>query len=49
MHADGKTLWYDKTVNMIVFKNGHCGLNVEHTAADAPVMGHIWEYAMTKE
>jgi hypothetical protein len=38
LHGDGKTFWYDKTVNVVFFKNGHCGLNVEHTTADAPVI-----------
>ena len=49
LHADGKSLWFDKCVNAVFFKNGQCGLNVEHTMADAPAMGHCWEYAMTKE
>jgi hypothetical protein len=26
IHADGKTLWFDKTVNAVFFKNGVCGL-----------------------
>lgn len=34
LHADGKTLWYDKSVNFVFFKNGQCGLNVEHSMAD---------------
>ena len=49
LHGDGKSLWFDKCVNAVFFKNGQCGLNVEHTMADAPAMGHCWEYAMTKE
>lgn len=49
LHSDGRTLWCDKSVNVFFFPDGHCGLNVEHSMADAPVMGHVWEYAMTME
>lgn len=49
LHSDGRTLWCDKSVNVFFFPDGQCGLNVEHSMADAPVMGHVWEYAMTME
>lgn len=49
IHNDGKSIWFDKCINIVYFKNGFCGLNVEHSFADAPVMGHVWEFAMTKE
>ncbi len=49
IHSDGKSIWFDKSINIVFFKNGFCGLNVEHSFADAPVMGHVWEFAMTKE
>lgn len=49
IHNDGKSIWFDKCINVIYFKNGHCGLNVEHSFADAPVMGHAWEFTFTKE
>jgi len=49
LHGDGKTFWFDKCANVLFFQNGHCGLNLEHSLADAPTMGHCWEYAMTKE
>ncbi|KAK3853986.1 hypothetical protein Pcinc_039499, partial [Petrolisthes cinctipes] len=49
LHADGRTLWCDKSVNICFFPDGQCGLNVEHSMADAPAMGHVWEYAMTME
>ncbi|NXL87372.1 CPT1A palmitoyltransferase, partial [Alectura lathami] len=39
--------WFDKTFNFIVFKNAKIGLNAEHSWADAPVVGHLWEHAMT--
>jgi hypothetical protein len=34
IHADGKALWYDKSLNVVFFKNGQCGLNAEHSMAD---------------
>ncbi|KAK8725563.1 hypothetical protein OTU49_010621 [Cherax quadricarinatus] len=49
LHADGRTLWCDKSLNISFFPDGQCGLNVEHSMADAPAMGHVWEYAMTME
>lgn len=35
--------WFDKSFNLIVFKNGTMGLNAEHSWADAPIVGHLWE------
>lgn len=35
--------WFDKSMNLIVFKNGTMGLNAEHSWADAPIVGHLWE------
>ncbi|XP_071444145.1 carnitine O-palmitoyltransferase 1, liver isoform-like [Hetaerina americana] len=49
LHGDGSSLWFDKCFNLVVFSNGQCGVNAEHTMADAPIIGHMWEYAMTKE
>ncbi|NXH14726.1 CPT1A palmitoyltransferase, partial [Bucco capensis] len=41
--------WFDKTFTLIVFKNGRIGLNAEHSWADAPIVGHLWENAMATE
>uniref|UniRef100_A0A2P2HZI7 Carnitine O-palmitoyltransferase 1, liver isoform-like n=1 Tax=Hirondellea gigas TaxID=1518452 RepID=A0A2P2HZI7_9CRUS len=49
MHADGRTLWFDKSLNLCFFPDGQCGFNAEHSMADAPALGHVWEYAMTNE
>lgn len=38
--------WFDKTFNLIVFKNGTMGLNAEHSWADAPIIGHLWEVSI---
>lgn len=35
--------WFDKSFNLIVYKNGTMGLNAEHSWADAPIVGHLWE------
>ncbi|NXK47037.1 CPT1A palmitoyltransferase, partial [Chauna torquata] len=41
--------WFDKTFTLIVFKNGKMGLNAEHSWADAPIVGHLWENVMATE
>lgn len=35
--------WFDKSFTLVAFKNGQLGLNTEHSWADAPIMGHLWE------
>lgn len=35
--------WFDKSFTFIVFKNGKMGMNAEHSWADAPIVGHLWE------
>ncbi|KFV66414.1 Carnitine O-palmitoyltransferase 1, liver isoform, partial [Dryobates pubescens] len=35
--------WFDKTFTLVVFRNGRIGLNAEHSWADAPIVGHLWE------
>ena len=47
LHGDGKSIWFDKSFTVIVFSDGKMSLNVEHSWADAPVMGHISEYRLT--
>ncbi|KAB7494109.1 Carnitine O-palmitoyltransferase 1, liver isoform [Armadillidium nasatum] len=48
LHGTGSSL-FDKCLSVCVFPDGQCGMNVEHTFADAPVLGHIWEYTMSME
>ena len=45
-HGNGDNRWFDKSFTMVVFPHAKAGLNVEHSWADAPVMAHVWEYAM---
>jgi hypothetical protein len=49
LHGKGHDRWFDKSFNLIVSKNGRVGLNVEHSWADAPVTGHLWEYCLSDE
>jgi len=30
LHGDGKSIWFDKCFNILVFADGKCGLNCEH-------------------
>ncbi|XP_072525384.1 carnitine O-palmitoyltransferase 1, liver isoform isoform X1 [Salminus brasiliensis] len=46
LHGKCYDRWFDKSFNLIVFKNGTMGLNAEHTWADAPIVGHLWEQVL---
>ena len=48
-HADGKSLWFDKSLTVVVTEDGRFGFHCEHSLADAPVYGHILEYNVTTE
>ncbi|MEE6482684.1 hypothetical protein FKM82_013316 [Ascaphus truei] len=43
LHGKCYDRWFDKSFTCVVFKNGKVGLNAEHSWADAPIMGHMWE------
>ncbi|XP_068116468.1 carnitine O-palmitoyltransferase 1, liver isoform isoform X2 [Hyperolius riggenbachi] len=47
LHGKCYDRWFDKTISFIVFKNGKMGLNCEHSWADAPIVGHLWEYVIS--
>ncbi|XP_060771056.1 carnitine O-palmitoyltransferase 1, liver isoform isoform X2 [Neoarius graeffei] len=47
LHGKCYDRWFDKSFNLIVFKNGTMGLNAEHTWADAPIVGHLWEHVLS--
>lgn len=40
--------WFDKSFTLVVFKNGKIGVNTEHSWADAPIIGHMWEVSRTE-
>ncbi|KAJ8249095.1 hypothetical protein GJAV_G00231120 [Gymnothorax javanicus] len=47
LHGKCYDRWFDKSFNLIVFKNGTMGLNAEHSWADAPIIGHLWEHVLS--
>ncbi|XP_052746902.1 carnitine O-palmitoyltransferase 1, muscle isoform-like [Bicyclus anynana] len=49
LHGAGHDRWFDKSFNLCFSTDGSVGFNTEHTWADAPVMGHLWEYVMWSE
>ncbi|XP_061577443.1 carnitine O-palmitoyltransferase 1, liver isoform isoform X1 [Cololabis saira] len=49
LHGKCYDRWFDKSFNLIVFKNGTMGLNAEHAWADAPIIGHLWEHVLSTD
>uniref|UniRef100_A0A672SLH8 carnitine O-palmitoyltransferase n=1 Tax=Sinocyclocheilus grahami TaxID=75366 RepID=A0A672SLH8_SINGR len=49
LHGKCYDRWFDKSINLIVFKNGTIGLNAEHSWADAPIVGHLWEQVLSMD
>ncbi|XP_006893297.1 PREDICTED: carnitine O-palmitoyltransferase 1, liver isoform [Elephantulus edwardii] len=49
LHGQCFDRWFDKSFTFIVFKNGKMGMNAEHSWADAPIVGHLWEYVMSTD
>ncbi|XP_007531401.2 carnitine O-palmitoyltransferase 1, brain isoform isoform X2 [Erinaceus europaeus] len=45
----GHDRWLDKSFTLIVFSNGKLGLSVEHSWADCPISGHMWEFTLATE
>ncbi|XP_063782694.1 carnitine O-palmitoyltransferase 1, muscle isoform [Pseudophryne corroboree] len=49
LHGNCYNRWFDKSFNLVVFSNGRLGLNAEHSWADAPVIGHLWEFMLATD
>eukprot|EP01134_Creolimax_fragrantissima_P005903 CFRG5903T1 len=49
LHGTGYNRWFDKSFTLMVYANGKAGLNGEHAWADAPILGHMWEYCLFVE
>ncbi|XP_072348341.1 carnitine O-palmitoyltransferase 1, liver isoform-like isoform X3 [Scyliorhinus torazame] len=49
LHGKCYDRWFDKSFTFVVFANGKVGLNAEHSWADAPIIGHLWEYALATD
>ncbi|XP_062993403.1 palmitoyl thioesterase CPT1C isoform X2 [Elgaria multicarinata webbii] len=41
--------WFDKSFTLVVYRNGKSGINAEHSWADAPIIGHLWEYTLATD
>uniref|UniRef100_A0A2K6FBU4 Carnitine O-palmitoyltransferase 1, liver isoform n=1 Tax=Propithecus coquereli TaxID=379532 RepID=A0A2K6FBU4_PROCO len=46
LHGNCYNRWFDKSFTLISFKNGQLGINAEHAWADAPIIGHLWEFVL---
>ncbi|KAG8433946.1 hypothetical protein GDO86_012345 [Hymenochirus boettgeri] len=49
LHGKCYDRWFDKSFTFVVFKNGKVGLNAEHSWADAPIIGHMWESVLATD
>ncbi|XP_015980819.1 carnitine O-palmitoyltransferase 1, muscle isoform [Rousettus aegyptiacus] len=49
LHGNCCNRWFDKSFTLVVFKNGKMGLNTEHAWADAPIIGHLWEFVLATD
>ncbi|XP_032138442.1 carnitine O-palmitoyltransferase 1, liver isoform isoform X2 [Sapajus apella] len=49
LHGRCYDRWFDKSITFVVFKNGKMGMNAEHSWADAPIVGHLWEYVLSTD
>ena len=49
LHGKGYDRWFDKSINLIISRNGRAGFNAEHSWADAPIMAHFWEFVLSYE
>uniref|UniRef100_A0A1A8BUG0 Carnitine O-palmitoyltransferase 1, muscle isoform n=1 Tax=Nothobranchius kadleci TaxID=1051664 RepID=A0A1A8BUG0_NOTKA len=49
LHGKCYDRWFDKSFTLISYPNGKMGVNIEHAWADAPIMGHMWEYVLATD
>uniref|UniRef100_A0A3P8RA83 Carnitine O-palmitoyltransferase 1, muscle isoform n=1 Tax=Astatotilapia calliptera TaxID=8154 RepID=A0A3P8RA83_ASTCA len=49
LHGKCYDRWFDKSFTLISYPNGKMGVNVEHSWADAPIVGHMWEYILATD
>ncbi|XP_070836905.1 carnitine O-palmitoyltransferase 1, liver isoform [Chaetodon trifascialis] len=49
LHGKCYDRWFDKSFSIVIYKNGKCGLNAEHSWADAPTVAHLWEYTLATD
>ncbi|XP_077196698.1 carnitine O-palmitoyltransferase 1, muscle isoform isoform X2 [Paroedura picta] len=49
LHGQCYDRWFDKSFTLVVYRNGRLGANAEHSWADAPVVGHLWEFMLATD
>ncbi|CAD6196680.1 unnamed protein product [Caenorhabditis auriculariae] len=49
LHGKARDRWFDKSFNWIISKNGHVGINTEHSWGDAAVMAHFTEWVLLQD
>ncbi|XP_033361751.1 carnitine O-palmitoyltransferase 1, liver isoform isoform X3 [Bombus vosnesenskii] len=49
LHGKGYDRWFDKSFTLCIGSNGRTGFNAEHSWADAPIMGSLWEYVIAND
>ncbi|XP_054843927.1 carnitine O-palmitoyltransferase 1, muscle isoform isoform X2 [Eublepharis macularius] len=49
LHGRCYDRWFDKSFTLVVYRNGKLGANAEHSWADAPIIGHLWEFMLATD
>ncbi|XP_061825134.1 carnitine O-palmitoyltransferase 1, muscle isoform isoform X1 [Nerophis lumbriciformis] len=49
LHGRCYDRWFDKSFTLVSYPNGKMGINAEHSWADAPIVGHMWEYVLATD
>ncbi|KAL8222618.1 UNVERIFIED_CONTAM: Carnitine O-palmitoyltransferase 1, muscle isoform, partial [Gekko kuhli] len=49
LHGRCYDRWFDKSFTLVVYRNGKLGANAEHSWADAPIVGHLWEFMLATD
>ncbi|XP_061493933.1 carnitine O-palmitoyltransferase 1, muscle isoform [Rhineura floridana] len=49
LHGRCYDRWFDKSFTLVVYCNGKLGANAEHSWADAPIVGHLWEFMLAMD
>ncbi|XP_044285560.1 carnitine O-palmitoyltransferase 1, muscle isoform isoform X2 [Varanus komodoensis] len=49
LHGQCYDRWFDKSFSLVVYRNGKLGANAEHSWADAPIIGHLWEFMLATD
>uniref|UniRef100_A0AC34R2U8 Carnitine O-palmitoyltransferase n=1 Tax=Panagrolaimus sp. JU765 TaxID=591449 RepID=A0AC34R2U8_9BILA len=49
LHGKGFDRWFDKSFNLVVYKNGRLGVNAEHSYADASIISHLMEWVLLND